>query len=84
MRIVIEHDTTATVTSGAPGVAAPGEAENAGGAPEASTADSAGGEDGGGPPQWLLDAVGRAMEADQMAPGTTVDAADAGAAPQQD
>ena len=48
MRIVIEHDTTAAITSGTSAAAASVEAENAGVAPAASVADAAGDRDGSG------------------------------------
>ena len=82
MRIVIEHDTVG-VTSTAPSApVVPPEAEDGGRAVDAvGASDQTGGENAGGPPQWLLDAVKQAMTKEGSAPaGTPTDAADGGAA----
>jgi hypothetical protein len=81
MRIVIEHDTTAAITSGTVAAAASVETENGGAAPAASAADAAGDHDGGGPPQWLLDALGRTKSAPGAGTDAMSDATDGGAAP---
>ena len=82
MRIVIEHDTAPTTgpVTPAAAAAAPAEAENAG-APQSAGVETTSGADAGGPPQWLLEAVGRAMAADNAAADTMTDAVDGGAAP---
>ena len=81
MRIVIEHDTAAAITPGASTAIASGEAANAGTAPTASAADATGDHDGGGPPEWLLDAVGRTMDAPGAGSEPPSDASDGGAGP---
>jgi hypothetical protein len=84
MRILIEHDAanmTTEVTT--PSSVAQAEAENGGAAPEATGGSrDAAADDAGGPPQWLLDAVGQAMAQEGSSSGATAaDAADGGAAP---
>jgi hypothetical protein len=91
MRIVIEHDTastTSTASTAASVAAAPVaqvQTENAGAAPDISSGGhDAAGDDGGGPPQWLLDAVGRAMATESFtSSGNAADVADGGAAPKE-
>ena len=91
MRIVIEDETagTASTVSTAASVAAASVAqvqtENAGAAPDVSSGGhDAAGDDGGGPPQWLLDAVGRAMATEgSTSSGTAADVTDGGAAPKE-
>jgi hypothetical protein len=84
MRIIIEDGPASTVAPAASGVVVSSEAENAGSGPTAAGGDvTAGDRDGGGPPQWLLDAVGRTIEAEGAATGMTSDAADGGSGPQE-
>ena len=82
MRIVIEHDTVGTTSTELSARVVQSEAADGGRAAEAVGAcDQTGGENAGGPPQWLLDAVKQAMtkEGSESA-GTSTDAEDGGAA----
>ena len=84
MRIVIEHETAGTAsTVSTTASVVQVQTENGGPAPEVgSGGHDAVGVDAGGPPQWLLDAVGRAMVTESStSDGTAADVTDGGAAP---
>ena len=86
MRIVIEHETAGTAsTVSTTASVAQVQTENGGPAPEVgSGGHDAAADDAGGPPQWLLDAVGRAMATESSTSnGTAADVTDGGAAPKE-
>jgi hypothetical protein len=87
VRITIDIDPAAAAMSTAFAATASGastEATNGGAAADSVSApqDASGGSDAGGPPQWLLDSVGKAIAAagDGAAPGET-EGEDGGAGP---
>ena len=87
MRITIDIDPAAAAMSAAAAATASGaaaEATDGGAAANSLSAPqgASGGSDAGGPPQWLLDSVGKAIAAagDGAAPGET-EGEDGGAGP---
>ena len=86
MRIVIEHETAGTAsTVSTTASVAQVQTENAGPAPEVgSGGHETAGDDAGGPPQWLLEAVGRAIATESSTSNrTAADVTDGGAAPKE-
>ena len=88
VRITIDIDPAAAAMSAAVAATASGasaEATNGGAAADSLSAPegASGGSDAGGPPQWLLDSVGKAIAAagDGAAPGDTTEGDDGGAGP---
>ena len=88
VRITIDIDPAAAAMSAAVVATASGasaEATNGGPAADSLSAPqgASGGSDAGGPPQWLLDSVGKAIAAagDGAAPGDTTEGDDGGAGP---
>ena len=90
MRIVIETEDTrppVASTAGLLSAPAPSEAADGGAGPSAGAGSSASdpgsvGENTGGPPQWLLDAVAREMAASGSSDSGARNDADGGAGPQ--
>ena len=87
MRITIDIDPAAAAMSAAVAATASGaaaEATDGGAAANSLSAPqgASGGSDAGGPPQWLLDSVGKAIATgDGAAPGDTAVGEDGGAGP---
>ena len=85
MRVIIDIDSVSATASSA--LTAPsGDAVNGGAAMDSSAApgNAPGGTDAGGPPQWLLDSVGKAIASaavEEVAAGDAGALQDAGAGP---